>query len=157
MQKISPFLWFNDEAEEAAQFYTSLFKNSSMGSISRNGETGSGPVGKVMIVTFTLEGQPFIALNGGPEFPFTPAISFLINTETQEETDTLWEKLSEGGEEGQCGWLKDKYGVSWQVVPSILGEMLQAPDPEKASRVMAALHQMRKIDIAALQQAYDSV
>jgi len=159
VQKITPFLWFDDKAEEAVKFYVSVFKNSRIGSIARYGEEAakaSGrPKGTAMIVTFQLEGQEFIALNGGPIFKFTEAVSFLVNCETQEEVDELWEKLSLGGKEGQCGWLKDKYGLSWQVVPSVLGEMMQDKDAEKSSRVMKAVLQMKKIDIRTLQQAYD--
>jgi predicted 3-demethylubiquinone-9 3-methyltransferase (glyoxalase superfamily) len=147
VQKITPFLWFEDKAEEAVNFYVSIFKNSKIGSLTRYGEEGakaSGrPKGSVMIVTFQLEGQAFVALNGGPVFQFTEAISFLVNCETQEEVDELWEKLSAGGKEGQCGWLKDKYGLSWQVVPAILGELMQK-DAEKSRRVMKALLQMKK-------------
>jgi len=159
VQKITPFLWFEDKAEEAVNFYVSIFKNSKIGSITRYGEEGakaSGrPKGSVMIVTFQLEGQAFVALNGGPVFQFTEAISFLVNCETQEEVDELWEKLSAGGKEGQCGWLKDKYGLSWQVVPAILGELMQDKDAEKSRGVMKALLQMKKIDIGTLKQAYD--
>lgn len=158
MQKITPFLWFDDKAEEAVNLYVSIFKNSKVVSISRYGEEGaeaSGrPRGTVMTVTFQLEGQEFIALNGGPHFKFTEAISFLVNCETQEEIDQLWEKLSEGGEKGQCGWLKDKFGLSWQIAPRILGEMVQDKDPEKSKRVMKAMLQMKKIDIKTLQEAY---
>ena len=159
VQKITPFLWFEDKAEEAVNFYVSIFKNSKIGSITRYGEEGakaSGrPKGSVMIVTFQLEGQAFVALNGGPVFQFTEAISFLVNCETQEEVDELWEKLSAGGKEGQCGWLKDKYGLSWLVVPAILGELMQDKDAEKSRGVMKALLQMKKIDIGTLKQAYD--
>lgn len=159
VQKITPFLWFDDKAEEAVKFYVSIFKNSKIGSMARYGEEAakaSGrPKGTVMIVTFQLEGQEFIALNGGPIFTFTEAVSFLVNCETQEEVDELWEKLSLGGKEGQCGWLKDKYGLSWQVVPSVLGEMMHDKDAEKSHRVMKAMLQMKKIDIQTLQQAYD--
>jgi len=157
MQKITPWLWFDDKAEEAAKFYTSIFKNSKIVSISRYGEAGPRPEGMVMTVTFRLDGQEFTALNGGPEFKFTEAISFFVNCETQEEVDELWKKLTEGGEEQQCGWLKDKYGVSWQIIPSALMEMLQDKDPEKSRRVMEAMLQMRKIDIATLRQAYEAV
>lgn len=153
-QKITPFLWFDGKAEEAAKFYTSIFKDSQIRGITRYGEGGPGPEGTAMTVTFRVDGQEFIALNGGPEFRFTEAISFLVNCETQEEVDELWNKLSEGGEEGQCGWLKDKYGLSWQIVPTVLGEMLQDKDPEKAKRVMEAMLQMNKIDIRTLKQAY---
>ena len=138
MQKITPFLWFNDQAEEAMNFYTSIFKNSKIGSVSRYGEGGPGPQGSVMTATFQLDGQEFMALNGGPLFTFTEAISFFVNCETQAEVDELWTKLTEGGEESQCGWLKDKYGLSWQIVPTTLGEMLNEPDAEKAHRVMIA-------------------
>ncbi len=159
MQKITPFLWFDDKAEEAVNFYASIFQNSKIGSITRYGEEGaevSGrPKGTVMTVTFQLEGQEFMALNGGPVFQFTEAISFLVNCETQEEVNELWEKLSEGGKEGQCGWLKDKYGVSWQVIPSILGELLQDKDAKKSKKVMKAMLQMGKIDIETLKRAHD--
>ena len=155
MPKITPFLWFNDQAEEALNFYTAIFKNSKIGSVSRYGEGGPGPQGSVMSATFELNGQEFMALNGGPLFTFTEAISFFVNCETQAEVDELWEKLTEGGEESQCGWLKDKYGLSWQIVPSVLGELLNDPDAEKAHRVMNAMLQMRKIDIAGLRSAYE--
>ena len=161
MQKITPCLWFDNQAEEAVKFYVSIFKNSKIGSVTRYGEAGaevSGrPKGSVMTITFQLEGQEFMALNGGPVFKFNEAISFVVNCKTQEEVDRLWEKLSEGGDERaqQCGWLKDKYGVSWQIVPTVLGEMLQAKDPKKSERVMKALLQMNKIDIEALRQAYE--
>jgi predicted 3-demethylubiquinone-9 3-methyltransferase (glyoxalase superfamily) len=155
MQKITPFLWFDDKAEEAMVFYTSIFPNSKVGSISRYGEEGPGPAGTVMSVTFQLDGQQFMALNGGPHFTFSPAISFYVNCETQEEVDELWEKLSEGGEQDRCGWLRDKYGLSWQIIPSTLGEMLQDKDAEKAQRVMNAMLQMGKIDIAQLKLAYE--
>ncbi len=155
MQKIIPFLWFDDKAEEAMNLYISIFKNSKIGSITRYGEAGPGPKGSVMTATFQLDGQQFMALNGGPEFKFTEAISFFVNCETQKEVDELWEKLSEGGEKGRCGWLKDKYGLSWQIVPTVLGEMLNDPDPEKSQRVMKAMLQMDKIDIKTLKQAYD--
>jgi predicted 3-demethylubiquinone-9 3-methyltransferase (glyoxalase superfamily) len=154
MQKITPFLWFNDQAEEAMNFYASIFKNSKIGSINRYGEEGPGPKGKVMSASFQLDGQEFMALNGGPVFTFTPAISFFVDCATQAEVDELWEKLSEGGEKGQCGWLKDKYGLSWQIVPSALGEMLQDKDAEKSRRVMNAMLQMEKIDIEGLKRAY---
>ncbi len=153
-QKITPFLWFDNNAEEAMNFYTSIFKNSKIGSVSRYGE-GPGQAGTVMTATFTLNGQDFMALNGGPQFKFTEAISFFVNCETQEEVDDLWEKLSEGGEKGQCGWLKDKFGVSWQIVPTALGELLGDKDPEKSKRVMEAMLQMHKIDIGKLKQAYE--
>src|SRR5712691_11156820 len=155
MQKITPFLWFDGKAEEAMNFYISIFKNSKIVSVSRYGEGGPGPKGTVMTGTFQLEGQQFMALNGGPHFTFSPAISFFVNCETQQEVDELWEKLSEGGEKQRCGWLKDKYGLSWQVIPSALGEMLQDKDAEKAKRVMKAMLQMDKIDIEGLKQAYN--
>ena len=155
MQKITPFLWFDDKAEEAAHFYVSIFKNSKVGRVTRYGEGAPGPKGKAMSVTFELDGQEFYALNGGPVFTFTPAISFFVNCETQQEVDELWEKLSAGGEESRCGWLKDKYGLSWQIIPSALGKMLQNKDREKAKRVMDAMLQMGKIEISRLQQAYD--
>jgi len=155
MQKITPFLWFDDKAEEAMNFYVSIFKNSKRGRISRYGEAGPGPKGTVMVATFQLEGQEFIALNGGPQFKFTEAISFVVSCETQDEVDAFWEKLSEGGAKGQCGWLKDKYGLSWQVVPTALGKLMSDPDPEKSKRVMTAMLKMTKMDIQGLQQAYD--
>jgi predicted 3-demethylubiquinone-9 3-methyltransferase (glyoxalase superfamily) len=155
MQKITPFLWFDDKAEEAANFYVSVFKNSRVMSVSRYGEGGPGPKGTVMSVTFQLEGQDFYALNGGPIFTFTPAISLFVSCETQQEVDQLWEKLSEGGKKDRCGWLKDKYGLSWQIIPTVLGKMLQDKDPQKAKRVMTAMLQMDKIDTQALKQAYD--
>ena len=158
MKNITPCLWFDDKAEEAAKFYVSIIKNSKMGSIARYGEEGakaSGrPAGTVMTVEFKLNGQKFLALNGGPQFTFSPAISFVLNCETQKEIDTLWDKLSEGGEKEVCGWLKDKYGVSWQIVPAVLGKMLQNKDVRKAERVMKALLQMTKLDIKTLQRAY---
>ena len=155
MQTITPFLWFDGKAEEAMNFYASIFKNSKIGSVTRYGEEGPGPKGKVMTATFQLNGQEFIALNGGPQFAFSPAISFLVNCETQQEVDELWEKLSEGGEKQRCGWLKDKFGLSWQIVPSALGVMLRDKDAEKTRRVMKAMLQMDKIDIEGLRQAYD--
>src|SRR5258708_6949330 len=155
MQKINPFLWFNDKAEDAANFYVSIFNNSKIVNMARYGEAGPAPKGTAMTVTFDLAGQRFIALNGGPQFKFSEAISFFINCETQQEVDDLWEKLSAGGEKSQCGWLKDKYGLSWQVIPTILGEMLHDPDPRKSQRVMQAMLRMNKIDIALLKQAYD--
>lgn len=155
MQKITPFLWFDNQAEEAVKFYASIFKNSKIVSIMRYGEAGPGPKGTVMTATFQLDGQEFVALNGGPHFKFTEAISFVINCKTQEEVDHFWEKLSEGGEESRCGWLKDKYGVSWQVVPTVLVEMLQDKDAEKSKRVMQAMLKMDKLDIKKLKQAYD--
>lgn len=155
MKKIIPFLWFDDKAEEAARFYVSIFKNSRIGTVNRYGESGPGPKGKAMSVIFQLDGEEFYALNGGPVFKFTEAISLFINCETQEEVDELWEKLSEGGAKSQCGWLKDKYGLSWQVIPTALGKYLQDKDPEKSKRVMQAMLQMTKIDIMKLKQAYE--
>ena len=159
MQKITQFLWFDNQAEEAVKFYTSIFKNSEIKGVTRYGEEGAKaagrPKGTVMTVVFGLEGQEFIALNGGPVFTFSPAISFVVNCETQEEVDELWEKLSENGEKGQCGWLKDKYGVSWQIVPAVLGEMMQDKDPKKSENVMKALLRMDKIDIETLKRAYE--
>ena len=154
MQKITPYLWFDNQAEEAANFYVSLFKNSGILDVSRFGEGGPGPGGTVMTVSFQLAGQALVALNGGPYFKFTEAISLFVHCETQEEVDELWAKLSAGGEEGQCGWLKDRYGLSWQIVPTALGEMLNDPDPARGQRVMQAMLQMRKLDIAALRRAY---
>jgi predicted 3-demethylubiquinone-9 3-methyltransferase (glyoxalase superfamily) len=155
MQKITPFLWFDSQAEEAANFYVSIFKNSTIKSVSRYGEGSPGPKGSVMSVTFQLEGQDFMALNGGPLFSFTPAVSFFVNCETQQELDELWAKLTAGGEEVRCGWLKDKFGLSWQIIPTALGQMLQDPNPEKSKRVMQALMQMNKLDIATLKRAYE--
>jgi predicted 3-demethylubiquinone-9 3-methyltransferase (glyoxalase superfamily) len=159
MQKITPFLWFNDNAEEAVNFYVSTFKNSKVGNLTRyddeSAKASGRPEGSVMTIEFQLEGQNFIALNGGPQFKFTEAISFSVDCKTQEEVDAFWNKLSEGGEEGPCGWLKDKYGLSWQIVPTVLTEMLKDPDTEKAKRVAHAMLQMKKIDIAALHKAYE--
>jgi predicted 3-demethylubiquinone-9 3-methyltransferase (glyoxalase superfamily) len=155
MQKITTFLWFDGNAEEAANFYTSLFQDSKIGKITRYGESGPGPKGSVMVITFELFGQEFIALNGGPQFKFTPAVSLLVSCETQQEVDELWEKLSEGGRKDRCGWLQDKYGLSWQIVPTALLRLLNDPDPQKAARVMNAMMQMEKLDIAGLQQAYE--
>jgi predicted 3-demethylubiquinone-9 3-methyltransferase (glyoxalase superfamily) len=155
MQKITPFLTFNDQAEEAVNFYVSIFGNSKIVSISRYGEGGPGPKGSVMSATFLLEGQEFMALNGGPHFTFAEGFSLFVNCETQEEVDELWEKLSEGGEKGPCGWLKDKYGVSWQIIPTVLGQMLQDKDPRKSQNVMQAMLQMTKIDIETLRRAYE--
>ena len=158
IQKITPHLWFENNAEEAATFYTSIFKNSKITDIIHYGESAaevSGrPKGTVMTVIFELEGQQFMALNGGPVFKFSPAISFLVKCETQEEVDHLWEKLSKGGETEQCGWLKDKFGVSWQIVPHVLSEMLQDKDANKSERVIKAMLQMKKIDIQGLRNAY---
>jgi predicted 3-demethylubiquinone-9 3-methyltransferase (glyoxalase superfamily) len=153
MQKITPFLWFDGNAEEAANFYISIFKNSKMGKISRYGDAGPGPKGSVMSVTFQIEGQEFYALNGGPQFKFTPAISFFVNCETQKEVDELWEKLSAGGRADRCGWLQDKFGLSWQIIPTALGQLLGDKDPQRAKRAMQAMLQMTKIDIEKLQQA----
>jgi predicted 3-demethylubiquinone-9 3-methyltransferase (glyoxalase superfamily) len=155
MQKITTNLWFDREAEEAAQYYVSVFPNSKITNVTRYGKTGPGPEGSVLTVTFTLDGQEFTALNGGPHFKFTEAVSLLINCETQDEVDRFWEALSEGGEIQECGWLKDKYGLSWQIVPVALMEMMSGPDREAAERVMAALLKMKKLDIALLRQAYE--
>ena len=155
MQKITPFLWFDDKAEEAMNFYVSIFKNSKVVRVSRYGDAGPGPKGSVMSATFQLEGQEFFALNGGPQFSFTPAISFFVNCETQQEVDELWEKLSAGGKKERCGWLKDKYGLSWQIIPSVLGKLLQDKNAAKSQSVMKAMLQMDKMDIKRLQQAYD--
>ena len=156
VQKITTFLTFNDQAEEAMKLYTSIFRHSKILSLSHYGEEGPGPKGTVMSGTFELEGQPFIALNGGPYFTFAQGISLFVNCDSQAEVDDLWEKLSEDGERQPCGWLKDRFGVSWQIIPSVLGEMLQDKDPRRAGRVMQAMLKMEKIDIKALQQAYDS-
>ena len=155
MQKITPCLWFDNNAEEAVNQYLSIFKNSKVNKVLRCGDAGPGPKGSVLTIAFQLEGQDFIALNGGPIFKFNEAISLSVDCKSQLEVDDLWAKLSDGGQESQCGWLKDKFGLSWQVVPSALVEMLQDPDPEKSKRVMAAMMQMGKIDIAKLKQAYD--
>ena len=155
MTRITPCLWFDTEGEEAATFYVSLFKNSRITDVSRYGEAGPRPAGTVMVVSFELDGQPFTALNGGPEFTFDEAISFQIDCQSQEEVDHYWGALTEGGEEGPCGWLKDRYGVSWQVVPSALIALIQDPDPGRSQRAMAAMMTMKKIDIAAVQAAAD--
>ncbi len=156
MQKIVPFLWFEDsKAEEAAKFYTSIFKNSKIVNIVRYGEAGPGPEGSVMSVTFQLEGQEFYALNGNPQFKFTEALSLFVNCDTQEEVDQLWEKLKEGGMELGPGWVKDKFGLAWQIIPTVLGKYLSDPDPEKSQRVMQAMMQMNKLDIEKLKQAYE--
>ena len=155
MQKITPFLWFDHQAEQAANFYTSLFKDSKIVSISHSGEGWPAPQGTVFTVNFVLEGQEFIALNGGPEFTFSPAISFFVDCSTQSEVDRLWEKLTEGGEEVQCGWLKDKYGMSWQIVPSGLNELLNGQDAEGSRRAMQAMLKMKKLDLEKMQQAYE--
>jgi len=154
VQKITPFLWYDNNAEEAVSLYISVFKNSKITDITRYGDAGPGPKGSVMTIAFQLEGQDFIALNGGPMFKFTEAISLSVDCKTQQEVDELWEKLSAGGQPGQCGWLKDKFGLSWQIVPSALVEMLQDQDAEKSNRVMQAMMQMRKIDVASLRRAY---
>lgn len=155
-QKITTFLWFDDNAEEAMNFYVSIFKNSKILSIARYGDAGPGPKGKVMLGTFQLEGQQFMALNGGPQFKFTEAISLYVDCDTQEEVDKLWEKLTaDGGAPSQCGWLKDKFGLSWQIIPAALPRLLGDKDPERSKRVMEAMLQMRKIDIGKLQRAYD--
>jgi len=154
-QKITPFLWFDNQAEEAAQFYTSIFNNSKIGSISRYGDEGPGPKGTVMVVTFQIEGQAFMALNGGPQFTFTPAVSFMVHCDTQQEIDELWQKLtSNGGQEIECGWLTDKFGLSWQIVPEVFGKMMEDKDPAKVKRVMHAMMQMKKMDIEKMQAAY---
>ncbi len=155
MQKIVTFLWFDDQAEEAANYYVSIIPDSRVLGVSRYGDAGPGKKGSVMVVMFELAGQQFQALNGGPELKFTEAISLLVNCETQPEVDSLWEKLSEGGEKGPCGWLKDRYGLSWQIVPTVLEKLLQDPDAEKASRAMRAMLQMGKLDIAELRKAYE--
>jgi predicted 3-demethylubiquinone-9 3-methyltransferase (glyoxalase superfamily) len=155
MQKITPFLWFDHQAEEAADFYASLFKNSRIVSVSRYGEGGPGPKGTAMTVNFELEGQEFIALNGGPEFTFSPAVSFFVDCATQAEVDRLWEKLTEGGEEVQCGWLKDKFGLSWQIVPSGLNDLLNGKDAGGSRRAMQAMLQMKKLDLEKMRQAYE--
>lgn len=153
MQKITPFLWFDNKAEEAVNFYISIFQGSKIVSVMRYGEAGPGPKGTVMGLTFQLCGQEFMALNGGPEFTFTPAISLFVKCESQQEIDELWEKLSQGGQKQRCGWVKDKYGLSWQIVPTILGELLQDKSAEKSKRVMQAMLQMDKLDIEALKAA----
>ena len=153
MTKITPFLWFNNNAEEAMMFYVSIFRNSKVGTVTRYGDAGPGPKGQVMSATFELEGQQFMALNGGPVFSFTPAISLYVNCETQDEVDELWEKLSAGGSKDRCGWLKDKFGLSWQIIPSALGRLLADKDAQKSQRVMQAMLRMDKIEIAALQEA----
>jgi len=154
-QKITPFLWFDGKAEEAMNFYVSIFKNSKVVQLTRYGDAGPGPKGTVMSAIFQLEGQEFYALNGGPQFKFSPAISLFVNCETQQEVDELWEKLSAGGKRNRCGWLDDKFGLTWQIIPATLGRLLQDKDAAKANRVMKAMMQMDKIDIARLQQAYD--
>jgi len=156
MQKITPCLWFDDQAEDAARFYVSLFRNSTIQDVSRYGEGAPRPAGTAMMVSFVLDGLEVQALNGGPEFSFTEAISLSVTAQTQDEIDHLWEQLTDGGEPGQCGWLKDRYGLSWQIVPPVLGELLGGPDPERSSRVMQAMLAMSKIEIAGLRAAYDA-
>ena len=155
MQKITPFLWFDTQAEEAAKFYASVFPNSKTLKTARYGEAGPGPKGSVMTVEFELDGQEFVALNGGPQFKFTEAVSFVVNCDTQEEVDYYWERLSEGGEKSRCGWLRDKFGLGWQVTPTILGKLLADKDQEKANRVMQTMLKMDKLDIEPLQRAYE--
>jgi predicted 3-demethylubiquinone-9 3-methyltransferase (glyoxalase superfamily) len=155
MQKITPFLWYDTQAEEAANYYVSIFKNSKIISVNRYGDTGPGPKGSVMTVEFELDGQRFVGLNGGPHFKFTEAVSFVVGCATQDEVDYFWEKLSDGGQEVQCGWLKDKYGLSWQVVPNIAIEYLKDKDPGKSQRVMKEILQMKKIEIEPLKKAYE--
>lgn len=155
MQKITTFLWFDDQAEDAANFYTSVFGDSRIVDVQHYGEAGPGQAGTVMVVTFELAGQRFMALNGGPQFRFTEAISLYVNCDSQDEVDELWEKLGEGGEHGPCGWLKDRFGLSWQIVPTALPEMLSDPDPARAGRVMKAMLEMKKIDIQGLRKAYE--
>jgi predicted 3-demethylubiquinone-9 3-methyltransferase (glyoxalase superfamily) len=158
MQKITPFLWFDDQAKEAAKFYTSIFKNSKITDVARYGEAGAKVSGRakgsVMTVSFELDGQEFTALNGGPLFKFTEAVSFVVNCKTQKEVDELWEKLSAGGEKSQCGWLKDKFGLSWQIVPTVLSKLVEDKDAKKSERVMQAMLQMKKLDIEGLKRAY---
>lgn len=156
MQKIVTFLWFDNQAEEAANLYVSVFKNSKIGTVRRYGKAGPGPEGSVMTVSFRLEGQEFYALNAGPHFKFTPAISLFVNCESQEEVDELWDRLSAGGRKDRCGWLQDKYGLSWQIIPTALGKLIGDPDPEKSSRVMKAMLQMDKIDERRLREAYEN-
>jgi len=156
MQKITPFLWFNNDAEEAVEFYRSIFKNSKTNRVARYGSAGPGPAGSVMTIEFELEGLLFTALNGGPEFKFNESVSFVVNCETQAEVDEYWEKLSAGGATNVCGWLKDKYGLSWQITPTILLKYVSDPDPVRSQRVMKAMMEMTKIDIAKIQQAYDA-
>ena len=157
MQRITPFLWFDKQAEEAANFYVSIFKDSKIKTISRYGDAGPGPKGQVMVVTFELDGQEFMALNGGPEFKFSEAFSLVVNCKTQNEIDSYWEKLSAGGQEIECGWLKDKYGCFWQIVPTIMGELLVDKDEAKRDRVMRAMLQMKKLDIEELKAAAEGV
>ena len=154
MQKITPCLWFDDQAEEAVRFYTSIFKNSKVGKVTYCGEGAPRPKGSVLTVRFELDGQEFLALNGGPQFKFSEAISFIVNCTTQKVVDRLWERLSAGGQKVQCGWLKDKYGISWQIVPTILGKMLSGPDPLRSQRVLQAVLRMKKLDVKRLKKAY---
>jgi predicted 3-demethylubiquinone-9 3-methyltransferase (glyoxalase superfamily) len=153
-EKIAPFLWFDHQAEEAANYYTSIFPNSRVGKVVRYGDSGPGPAGSAMTVEFQLDGRPFIALNGGPHYKLTEAISFVVTCDSQEELDGYWEKLSPGEDSGQCGWLTDQFGLTWQIVPAGLSELLSGRDPEKSGRVMKALRTMKKLDIAALRQAH---
>jgi predicted 3-demethylubiquinone-9 3-methyltransferase (glyoxalase superfamily) len=155
VNKIIPYLWFDTQAEQAAKLYTSIFKNSRILDVHRYGEAGPGPAGTAMMVTFELAGQPFMALNGGPQYKFNESISLYVNCETQEEVDELWEKLSEGGEKQPCGWLKDRFGLSWQIIPTAMGQLMGDPDPEKSQRVMKAMLQMSKIEIDGLKRAYN--
>jgi predicted 3-demethylubiquinone-9 3-methyltransferase (glyoxalase superfamily) len=155
VQKITPFLWFDTQAEEAANFYISVFKDGKIVSVSRYGEAGPGPKGSAMSVVFEIEGQQYYALNGGPHYTFTPAISLFVNCESQEEVDELWDKLCDGGRPNRCGWLTDKYGLSWQIIPSILSKLLQSSDAKKSGRVMKAMLSMTKIDVQGLKQAYE--
>jgi predicted 3-demethylubiquinone-9 3-methyltransferase (glyoxalase superfamily) len=154
-QRITPFLWFDNQAEEAMNFYVSIFKDSKTGTVTRYGETGPGAKGSVMTASFTLDGQEFVALNGGPQFPFTEAVSFMVNCESQEEVDYFWEKLSAGGKEVQCGWLQDKFGLSWQIVPAEFFELISKGTQEQSDRVMAEMMKMVKMDLAKLKQAYN--
>ena len=155
MSKITPCLWFDNQAEDAARFYASTIKNSKIGTIARYGDVGPGPKGGVMTVMFTLDGQEYMGLNGGPHFKLTEAFSLIVNCDSQKEVDALWEKFSEGGEKSQCGWVKDKFGVSWQIVPKVLEKLMSGKDPARSQRVMKALLQMTKLDIKTLQKAYD--
>lgn len=155
IQKITPFLWFDHQAEDAAAFYTSIFPNSKIDKVARYGESGPGPAGSVMTVDFHLDGQSFVALNGGPHFNFTEAISFVVNCQTQDEVDFYWDKFSSDGAEVQCGWIKDKFGLSWQIVPTVLAELIAKGSPHQSNAVMKALMTMKKLDIRALQQAYE--
>ncbi len=157
MQKITPFLWFNDQAEEAMMFYVSIFKNSKAGNIHRSGPDVAGKKAKVGSVTFSLEGQQFMGINGGPHFSFSPAISFFVNCSEQKEVDDLYERLSQGGEKQKCGWLKDKFGVSWQIIPSVLGELLYSSDEKKSKNVLKAMLLMDKIDIEKLKEAHNEI